>query len=123
MAFADAAARMLASCYRQFGVAAEYSPPLPPGGEAVACVLLSRTPEADAGLGAVGFRMSVAEQKIALVGTVRVGEVAGPLKGGVFLITDAASPLAGRSYEIAAEPTLDGSGLEWSLALRAKESP
>lgn len=123
MAFADAAARMLASCYRQFGVAAAYTPPLPPGGETVPCVLLTRTPEADAGLGAAGFRMSVGEQKIALTSTVRVGEVAGPLKDGVFLITDIASPLNGRRYEIASEPTLVGTGLEWSLSLRATEIP
>lgn len=40
---------------------ATYTPPLPPGGAVVTVKLMTRTPDPNAGLGAMGFRMSVGE--------------------------------------------------------------
>ena len=92
------------------------TPPLPPGGDSAAVRIMTRTPDPNAGLGAMGFRMSVGEQGIALVADVRRSDVAAPLKGGTLTIGE-------RHYQIAAEPELDPAGLIWSLNLRATELP
>lgn len=93
-----------------------YTPPPAPGGETVAVRLMTRTPDANAGLGAAGFRFSVEEQGIALVADLRRSDVATPHKGGTLTIGE-------RHYQIAAEPELDPAGLIWSLNLRAMELP
>ena len=95
---------------------ATYTPPLPPGGDSVAVRIMTRTPDPNAGLGAMGFRMSVDEQGIALVADLRRSDVATPRKGGTLTIGE-------RHYQIAAEPELDPAGLIWSLSLRAVELP